>query len=38
MAEPLTNPLTVVSIFVALTNAVLLVACWRLPPDQPRIR
>lgn len=31
MADPLSSPLTLVSILVALTNAALLVACWRLP-------
>lgn len=38
MADPLVNPLTLVSILVALANAALLVACWRLPAPQPRTR
>lgn len=37
MADSLSNPLTLVSLFLALTNGALLVACWR-QPAQPRIR
>lgn len=31
MADPLRDPLTVVSILLVLTNTLLLAACWRRP-------